>query len=503
MPTPGLVIADRYRLEARIDSGGMAQVWSAIDERDGSRVAVKILHPHLLDDAAFLERFRREAAAAARLRHPNIVAVHDTCSIPGLEAIVMEFVDGVSLRQRLDTAGVLEPIDVVEIGCRVADALGAAHAQGLVHRDVKPANILIADDQTVRLADFGIAKSDQQTEMTVAGSLVGTATYLSPEQVLGERTDGRSDLYSLGVVLYEAACGSPPFHAESPAATALVRLHQAPPPLSARRTALRPALCDVIMRCLERNPDDRYPDAAALRDALGSALTKTTGELPVVTLAKPTRSRAPRRTGGPAAAAASRRRPPRSKIGTATLAVLIASALAVITLLVVKAAQGTSASPPPTTAPRAELIPIAKVETFDPRPLGDGMENDSRVGSVIEGLPSSAWSTEAYNSQEFGTKRGVGLLLTLPRRSVVDRIEIDSPDVGWSVEISVLDTLPTGPPAQADATASATGINGSTALDTTGHPGTLVLVWITRLGNGRPRYNLAISAVRVMGRPAT
>ena len=185
-----------------------------------------------------------------------------------------------------------------------------------------------------------------------------------------------------------------------------------------------------------------------------------------------------------------------------TLAMLIVSALAVITLLVVKAVQGGSTTPPPTTAPPAKLIPIANVTTFDPRPLGDGIENDSKVGSATDDRPDTAWSTEGYNSQEFGTKRGVGLLLTLPRRSVVDRVEIDSPDVGWSVETSVLDTPPTAPPAQADATASATDIKGSTALDTAGHTGTVVLVWITKLGDGRPRFNLDVSEVRVFGRAA-
>ena len=501
VPTPGMLIGDRYRLEQRIDSGGMAQVWRASDLILNRMVAVKVLHPHLLDDPAFVERFRREATAAAGLNHPNIVSIFDTCSTPDLEAIVMELIDGTSLRQVLDVEKRLDQHRTVELGVQISAALEAAHARGLVHRDVKPANILIATDGSVRLADFGIAKSDQQTEMTVAGSLVGTATYLAPEQVEGGTIDGRTDLYALGVVLYEALTGAPPFVGDTAAATALARLHQAPVPIAQRRSGIRPALADVVMRCLERSPDDRYPSAAAANVALSQALTTTTGEFPVVVDAptkRSERSRGHDRSPRPPAASPDRRRPPRSKLGTATLVALLGSAVVVIVLLVVKSAP--KSGPPATTvAPQSQALAVQSVAVFDPPP-GDGHENDTKAPLVADGLTDTKWTTESYNAQQFGTKAGVGLLLTLQQRSTVHRVEIDSPNDGWSVQVYLLDAAPQTVPANPAATATA--ITGSTALATSDGVARVVLVWITRLGDGPRRFNLDVSEIRVTGRPS-
>ena len=207
------MIADRYELVAPLGTGGMAQVWEANDRLLSRRVAVKLLHRHLADDPAFVQRFRREAVAAARLVHPNIVAVYDTVSTDECEAIVMELVDGETLRSRLDENGPLSEKNVRRLGIELAGALDCAHRNGIVHRDIKPANILITDDGSVRLADFGIAKAEEDPDLTVAGTLVGTAAYLAPEQVGGGRIDQRSDLYALGVILYQRLTGSLPFEA--------------------------------------------------------------------------------------------------------------------------------------------------------------------------------------------------------------------------------------------------------------------------------------------------
>src|SRR3954463_12314876 len=204
----GRVINGRYRLDRLVASGGMAQVWDATDEVLARRVAVKVLHPHLAADESFVARFRREAVAAARLSHPSIVSIYDTCSDDGCEAIVMELVDGSTLRELLDERKWLEPGQAVTIIAEVADALETAHRGGVVHRDVKPANILLSSDGRVLVADFGIAKAGA-ADLTTTNTTLGTAKYLAPEQVEGNPVDGRADVYALGVVLYETLCGRP------------------------------------------------------------------------------------------------------------------------------------------------------------------------------------------------------------------------------------------------------------------------------------------------------
>src|SRR4051794_11544822 len=246
----------------------MADVWEAKDTLLERNVAVKILHPHLAADAAFVARFRTEAIAAARLHHRSIVAIFDTCSDNGIEAIVMELARGHTLREEIDRHGALDPVVVVNVGVDVADALQSAHTAGLIHRDVKPANILLCDDQRVMVTDFGIAKVRDNSDRTQTGTMLGSVKYVSPEQVEGNPVDPRSDVYSLGVVLYEALTGRPPFVADSPAATALARLHSTPPhPAQLRRDAPR-MLCDVIVRAMAREPSQRYASATEVRSAL-------------------------------------------------------------------------------------------------------------------------------------------------------------------------------------------------------------------------------------------
>ena len=198
----GTRLAGRYRLDRLVANGGMAQVWEATDETLQRRVAVKILHDHLAD-TAMTARFRVEGVVAARLAHPGVVAIYDTCIDGGLDAIVMEYVDGMTLRQRLDRDNRLPVVDALPIAAAVADELSEAHRHGLVHRDVKPGNILLCADGTVKVTDFGIAKirdGELDLDLTQPGTFLGTAKYLSPEQVEGGAVDGRADIYSLGLV---------------------------------------------------------------------------------------------------------------------------------------------------------------------------------------------------------------------------------------------------------------------------------------------------------------
>jgi serine/threonine protein kinase len=267
------VIAERYELQRHLAQGGMAEVWLAIDLTLSRKVAVKWLKPSLAADPIVAERFRREAIAAASLNHANIVAVHDVLEQDGRQAVVMQLVEGKSLRQLLDTQKRLSPELTCHIGSCVANALDHAHDAGFVHRDVKPGNIMITSDGRVLLTDFGIAKGLQSADedLTSPNIMMGTAKYLSPEQVRGKKLDGRADLYSLGLVLYECLAGRVPFLGESDADTALARLQRDPTDLTRLRATLPTGLVVIIHQLLSRNPAHRPSSGADLAISLREA----------------------------------------------------------------------------------------------------------------------------------------------------------------------------------------------------------------------------------------
>ncbi len=273
----GAVLAGRYELVAAMASGGMAQVWRAHDKVLNRPVAIKILHAHLATDNGFVARFRREAIASARLQHSSIVAVYDTVSDNGIEAIVLELIEGRTLRTILDHAKELPPSTTVQIGMQIADALSVAHSHGIVHRDIKPANIMIDNEMRVVVTDFGIAKATKDADLTNTGTLLGTAKYLAPEQVTGDPIDPRSDLYSLGIVLFETLVGEPPFDAETDAAIALARINGPVPRCRERRPSVPAALDAIIGRAMAQDPDSRFERAIVMKEALaGADLTAST-----------------------------------------------------------------------------------------------------------------------------------------------------------------------------------------------------------------------------------
>ncbi|HVM21399.1 MAG TPA: protein kinase, partial [Egibacteraceae bacterium] len=267
-----VVLGGRYELSERIASGGMASVWRAHDEVLARTVAVKLLHDHLAADEDFRERFRREAIAAAKLTHPNVVSLYDTGSDGDRVYLVMEFVDGATLREVINDLKRLECGQAAAIGERVARALDYAHDRGLVHRDIKPANILIGDDGAVKVADFGIAKADEHDgDLTKTGMVLGTAAYVAPEQITGQGPiDGRADQYALGCMLYEALTGRQPFKGDTAVATAAQRLESSPAPLRSFRPDIPRGLDAIVMRAMARDPEDRFVSAGAMADALAA-----------------------------------------------------------------------------------------------------------------------------------------------------------------------------------------------------------------------------------------
>ena len=260
------VYSGRYELTHLIARGGMAQVYRAMDRQLERPVALKVLFPELSVDRTFVERFRREAQAAANLSHPNIVPVFDWGEDDGSYFIVMEYVEGRPLSAVLRDPQPMPPQQIATIGAGVAAALAFAHRHGVVHRDVKPGNVLITPDGDVKVTDFGIARAmNTEESLTQTGAVMGTAAYFSPEQAEGKGVDARSDIYSLGVVLYEMAVGRPPFTGDSPVAVASKHVRDMPVLPREANPAVPPALEAVVMKAMAKNPDDRYGSAEELR----------------------------------------------------------------------------------------------------------------------------------------------------------------------------------------------------------------------------------------------
>lgn len=300
---PGSVIAGRYQVEAQIGVGGMASVYRAQDIQLGRKVAVKVLHPQYAEDGEFVERFRREAKAAAQLQHPGIVAVYDTGSWDGTWYIAMELLEGPTLKERLQREGRIAPGEAVQLTEQILKAVRAAHRDGIIHRDLKPHNVILDDVGNPKVTDFGIARRGA-SDMTATGSVLGTAHYLAPEQAQGEVITPRTDLYSVGVVLYEMLTGRTPFEGDSAVSIALAHVNNEPRSPRSVVPEITPALDAVVMRSLAKRPSDRFADAdaflAALADAkrgIAPVYSPVTGEQGVALADAGDRRHGDRRTG--------------------------------------------------------------------------------------------------------------------------------------------------------------------------------------------------------------
>lgn len=267
-----VVLADRYRLDVQVAVGGMGEVWRATDLLLERTVAVKLLRESLAEDPIVAERFRREALTAAGLSHPNMANVYDYVQEHGRPGIVMEFVEGETLAEKIARTGPLDVADAVRTSSALLAALSVAHDAGIVHRDVKPGNVMISPTGEVKVTDFGIARAAGHETLTETGMVIGTAHYLSPEQVSGKPASPSSDLYAVGAILYEMLTGAKPFEAETPLAVAMKRLTEDPIALQEHRAGIPDPVAKVALRALARDPEGRYASAEGMRSALEAAL---------------------------------------------------------------------------------------------------------------------------------------------------------------------------------------------------------------------------------------
>ncbi|WP_245988160.1 Stk1 family PASTA domain-containing Ser/Thr kinase [[Pseudopropionibacterium] massiliense] len=332
MTERGTLLGERYELDQIIGRGGMAEVWRARDLRLVRDVAIKRLRIDLASDPTFQARFRREAQSAAGLNHPNIVAVYDTGEERDTKSdvmvpyIVMELVEGVTLREVLRNGRKIVPARALEFTAGVLDALSYSHRAGIIHRDIKPANVMLTPAGTVKVMDFGIARAvaDTSATMTQTAAVIGTAQYLSPEQARGEKVDQRSDLYSVGCLLYELLCSEPPFKGDSPVSVAYQHVRETPVPPSQRDPEVTPAMDAITLKALAKSPNDRYQDAREFREDILRALNgqpvmaaySSPVEMPTTVMPSPARRAAPSAVTTPADAKAAEATSVNGAVGT-------------------------------------------------------------------------------------------------------------------------------------------------------------------------------------------
>jgi eukaryotic-like serine/threonine-protein kinase len=503
---PNRPLAGRYVLESPIGAGGMATVWLGRDEVLARTVAIKVLREDLTAQGAFVERFRREAVAAARLAHPHIVKVFDTGIDDGVCYIVLERVEGESLRDLMRRAGPMECSRMTQLMVPVLMALEAAHAEGVIHRDIKPGNILVGLDGGVKVTDFGIAKAAfAGGDLTTTGAVLGTVHYLSPEQVQGTEVDARSDLYSAAAVMYEMLTARPPFEANTAVASAMMRLTTDPPPPGAIRGGISRDVEAVVMKGMARDREQRFPSAEAMRAALQR--TRTFRE-PAVPGGMETVVSQPAETSRHGSAFRSWMLAP--LVVVLVGAAVIAGGIA-LGRLRLGGPIGVRGAPDKGTVPTtaaSKPVPIASAQDFDP--LGnDHEENPGEAPLAFDGNPDTVWSTSHYMTAGFGgLKQGVGLWVGLGSPTRVTRVTIQSPLAGWMFQLQVSPGPPgaLSPPLPATngSTTFVVGPDGRASLDLRPVDTKGLLIWITSLApaGGRFGYAAAIAEVSVSGTPA-
>jgi serine/threonine-protein kinase len=459
----GELVGGRFELEELVGEGGMSSVYRAYDSELERRVAVKILHEHYSSDPEYVERFRREARAIARLSHPNVVTVIDRGEWRGRQYIVFEHVAGENLKTVVARDGPLPVHEALELSVQVGRALAFAHELGIVHRDVKPHNVLVDAGGTAKVTDFGIARAlDVDDALTQTGTVLGTGLYISPEQARGERGDERSDQYSFGVVMYELLTGDVPYRGDTLMAVAMRHVRDPVPHVREKRPEVPARIDAVVARTMGKQPSDRYPSLEDVVEALERCrLPGPEDTWPVEADGAQTHV-VPPASGQPAPR---RRRRSRAPI---VLAALVALGVVAALVLLGNGLFGLGGD----TA--EAVVRTSAISDFDP--LGGDGEHPETVARATDGNASTFWSTEIYKSFD---KDGVGIVLEVPRRVRLSRLVVESDTPGFTAMVMA------GP----ERVGRFTGVSGETEIgrrteidvDTHGEAFRYYVLWITSL----------------------
>jgi eukaryotic-like serine/threonine-protein kinase len=492
----GTVLSGRYRLEAKLGSGGMSTVYLARDETLDRPVAVKVMHREMSEQADQLQRFRQEARAVAKLSHPNVVSVIDAGEDGGHPYIVFEYVEGETLKQRIGRDGALDPQEAIAYAIEVARGLSVAHARKMVHRDIKPQNILIDAEGRAKLTDFGISRQLEQDGMTATGRVLGTTDYVAPEQAMGRGADPRSDIYSLGVVLYEMLVGQVPFQADSQVGVAMKHVNEDLPDVQRRRPEVSAAVALVVERATAKDPGERYQHVGEMIDDLSTALEveaaragSTTGEATSVLDAVP---------------------PPKRKLSgrarwswAAILGLLLVAGGSLLVVKLISDGLGGGGA----NKGKGSGVAISSATDYDPQ--GDEEEVGSKVGLGVDGNPTgTSWETEHYDSDTFaGTKTGpnpgVGVYVTTKSPAAAQRMIVRTPTPGWDAEVYA---AASGPPGELSEWGEPIGVavDASTTEEidlNAPQPSRYFLLWFTKASEARDqagRYQVEISDIELL-----
>jgi serine/threonine-protein kinase len=425
----GELIVGRYELEELVGEGGMSSVYRAYDTVLERRVAIKVLHEHFSRDPEYVERFRREARAIARLAHPNVVTVIDRGEWEDRQFIVFEHVAGENLKAVIERKGPLPVDSAVRLACQIGRALAFAHQLGIVHRDVKPHNVLVDATGTAKVTDFGIARAlDADDALTATGTVLGTGQYLSPEQANGERGDERSDQYSLGVVAYELLTGEPPYSGDSMMAVAMRHVRDPVPSVRNRRPDVPEQVDAVVAKAMAKRPEDRFASMEAMTAALESSLAASGGGARIREQDEDTGIVPPRRPVAQPATVATRVAPPRRSGLRVAGALLVAAVVLVGVLLALEL--GFEGSIPGFGGDEPTPVRVNAVGDFDP--YADATEHPDEVGRATDREVSTYWPTENYRSFD---KPGVGIVVDAGSRVALSRIVVVSDTPGFRAMI--------------------------------------------------------------------
>jgi eukaryotic-like serine/threonine-protein kinase len=460
----GELIADRYELEELVGSGGMSSVYKAHDRLLERSVALKILHEQYTRDEDYVERFRREARSVAQLTHPNIVTVIDRGEQDGRQFIVFEYVDGENLKELLEREGQLTPREAIDLALQVARGLDFAHSQGLVHRDVKPQNVLLDADGRAKVTDFGIARSLQVDGMTITGTVMGTSNYIAPEQARGQPVDEQTDVYSLGCVLYELLAGEVPYDGDNFVSVAMRHVNDPVPSIRELRPDVPPRLDEAIQRAMAKHHLDRFDSMAELAAELEASRVELDGG-EAATMIAPLRATPRRRRPT---------RPVRRRRWGFASAVLLAVGVAALAGGLIGAWLLGRDDGSNTTGGASGPIHLRGITAFDPEGDPPGEEHNSVAYRAADGNQVTYWDTEHYASF---TKKGVGVVLDAGRVVSPRTITVTTDTGGFTAQIRAGRSR-SGP---FEAVSGARVVNATASFRVHGR-GRYFVVWITDLG---------------------